>query len=205
MNLKKVVDPGLTVCGHTYNEFLDMVRAFHKHVAPGVIMGGLMVDLAYRNLPKGEFFDAVSETRSCLPDAIYLLTPCTIGNGWLRIVDSGRFALSLFEKYTGKGVRVYVDSSKLEKWPELKTFFFKLKPKKQQDSQALMEEIRSAGTTIFNVEKVSVDLKSIASSERRSFSVCPECGEGYPRPDGETCLSCQGKGPYSYFHLRDPG
>jgi len=86
--------------------YLEMVKAFHGHVAPGMIFAGLMVDLAYRNLPPGEFFDAVCETRACLPDAIQILTPCTVGNGWLRIVDIGRFALSFYEKYTGDGVRV---------------------------------------------------------------------------------------------------
>lgn len=192
----------ITVCDHTFDKFLVMIREFHGHIAPGVVLGGLMVDLARRNLPPGQYFDAVAETRSCLPDAIHLLTPCTIGNGWLRVVDSGRFALSLFEKYTGHGARVYVDNGKLEQWPELKTFFFKLVPKKEQDSKALMDEIRSAGTTILAVQKVVVDLKSITSSKRRAFSVCPVCGEGYPRTDGATCLSCQGKAPYTYFSVQ---
>ncbi len=200
--MKNLVAMEITICGHTFDKFLVMIKEFHGHIAPGVVLGGLMIDLAYRNLPQGQYFDAVCETRSCLPDAIHLLTPCTIGNGWLRIVDLGRFALSLFEKYTGNGVRVYVDSQKLEKWPELKIFFFKLVPKKEQDSKALMDEIRLAGTTIFTLQKVVVDLNSITSTKRRAFSVCPACGEGYPRTDGDTCLSCQGKAPYSYFNIQ---
>lgn len=109
----KSVPSEIIICGRTYNEYIEMVKGFHRHVAPGVVIGGFMVDLAYRNLPQGEYFDAISETRSCLPDAIQLLTPCTVGNGWLRIIDLGRFAMSLFEKYTGNGVRVCVDSQKL--------------------------------------------------------------------------------------------
>jgi formylmethanofuran dehydrogenase subunit E len=203
--MKDIASPDITICGHTYEGYLGMIKDFHGHVAPGVVLGGFMVDLAYRNLPPGQYYDAVSETRSCLPDAIHLLTPCTVGNGWLRIVDSGRFALSLFEKYSGQGVRVYVDGQKLEKWPELKTFFFKMKPKKEQDSKALLEEIRLAGATVLAIQPVVVDLKSIASSERRVFSVCPICGEGYPGTDGESCLSCQGKAPYSYFNVQRSG
>jgi formylmethanofuran dehydrogenase subunit E len=160
-----------------------------------------MVDLAYRNLPQGEFFDAISETRSCLPDAIQLLTPCTVGNSWLKIIDLGRFAMSLFEKYTGNGVRVYVDSQKLDDWPELKAFFFKLKTKKEQDADVLMGEISLAHTSIFGVKKVMVNLDSIRSKRREAFTICPLCGEGYPENDGETCLACQGKGPYSYSEM----
>lgn len=195
---RKSVPSEITICGHTYDEYIEMIKAFHGHVAPGVVLGGFMVDLAYRNLPQGEYFDAISETHSCLPDAIQLLTPCTVGNGWLRIIDLGRFAMSLFEKYTGNGVRVYVDSQKLDDWPELKAFFFKLKPKKEQDSEALMGEINLAHTSIFGVQKVMADVNSLQSHHRDTFAVCPLCGEGYPENDGKICLGCQGKAPYSH-------
>ena len=192
----KSAPPQITICGKTFDEFVEMVKSFHGHVAPGVILGGFMVDLAYRNLPPGEFFDVISETKSCLPDAIQLLTPCTIGNGWLKIIDLGRFALTLYEKYSGVGVRVYVDSQKLNQWPELKTFFFKLVPKKQQDSGMLMREIRLAHTSIFSIARVKVNLDSVHSKRRESIAICPLCGEGYPQNDGAICLACQGNSPY---------
>lgn len=201
MQIKNIPSSGITICGRTYDEYIEMIKAFHGHVAPGVVFGGFMVDLAYRNLPQGEYFDAISETRACLPDAIQLLTPCTVGNGWLRIIDLGRFALSLFEKYTGNGVRVYVDSQKLDDWPELKAFFFKLKPKKEQDFEVLMREVNLAHTSIFGVQKVMVDLDSIQSHHRDAFAVCPLCGEGYPENDGKVCLGCQGEAPYSYCEV----
>jgi formylmethanofuran dehydrogenase subunit E len=200
----KNIPSEITICGRTYDEYIEMIKTFHGHVAPGVVIGGFMVDLAYRNLPQGEYFDAISETRSCLPDAIQLLTPCTVGNGWLRIIDLGRFALSLFEKYTGNGVRIYVDSKKLGDWPELKAFFFKLKSKKEQDFEALMGEINLAHTSIFSVQKVMVDVGSFKSHHPDAFAVCPLCGEGYPENDGKICLGCQGKAPYSYSEMITP-
>ena len=84
-------------------------------------------------------FDAVCETRNCLPDAVQLLTPCTIGNGWLKVVNVGRFALNLYDKYEGKGVRVFMDPVKVADWPEINTWYLKLKPKKEQDSALLLE------------------------------------------------------------------
>jgi formylmethanofuran dehydrogenase subunit E len=201
--MKKATSSEITICGHTYDEYIEMVKAFHGHIAPGMALGGFMVDLACRNLPQGEYFDAISETRKCLPDAVQLLTPCTVGNGWLRIIDLGRFALSLFEKYTGNGVRVYVDSRKLGDWPELKAFFFKLKPKKEQDFEALMAEVRLAQASIFGLQEVMVNMDSVKTHHRGAFAVCPLCGEGYPEDDGETCLGCQGKAPY--LHCEAPG
>ena len=181
---------------HTYDEYLEMIKGFHGHVAPGMVLGGFMVDLAYKNLPDGELFDAVCETRSCLPDAIQILTPCTVGNGWLKIVNLGRYALSLFEKYTGEGVRVYVDEQKLDRWGEVRTFFFKLKPKKEQNFQRLMDEIRQAGQSIFSVQKIRMDMDFIMSHSRGGFAVCPVCGEGFPEDDGKICRGCQGEAPY---------
>ncbi len=201
MQMKNAAFSEITICGRTYDEYIEMIKAFNGHVAPGMVLGGFMVDLACRNLPQGEFFDAICATRACLPDAIQILTPCTVGNGWLRIIDLGRFALSLFEKYTGNGIRVYLDSQKLDDWPEVKAFFFKLKPKKEQDSEVLMGEVNLAHTSILGIHKVMVDLDSIQSPHRGAFAVCPLCGEGYPEDDGETCLGCQGEAPYSYCEV----
>ena len=60
----------------------------------GVVIGGFMVDMAYKHLPEGVLLDAFCETEKCLPDAIQLLTPCTMGNGWLKVNNIGRFALT---------------------------------------------------------------------------------------------------------------
>ena len=196
MQTKNIASSEIAICGRTYDEYIEMIKAFHGHVAPGMVLGGFMVDLAQRNLPQGEFFDAICETRACLPDAIQILTPCTVGNGWLRIVDLGRFALSLYEKYTGNGVRVYVDSQKLDGWPEIRTFLFKLKSKKEQDSEALIAEMNQAHTSIFGVQQVMIDLNALKSSRRKTFTVCPSCGEDYPKADGDICLGCQGEAPY---------
>jgi len=201
--MKKAPSSEITICGHTYDEYIEMIKAFHGHVAPGMVFGGFMVDLAYRNLPPGEYFDAICETTACLPDAIQILTPCTVGNGWLKIINLGRFALLLFEKYSGNGIRVYVDSQKLDDWPEIKTFFFKLKPKKEQDFAALMSEANLAHTAIFGVQEAVIDLDAIRSRRRAALVICPLCREGYPENDGEICLGCQGKAPY--LHCEVPG
>lgn len=62
------------------------------------MIGGIMADFAMQQLPSNTLFDAISETTYCLPDAVQLLTPCTTGNGWLRVFNLGRYALSLYDK-----------------------------------------------------------------------------------------------------------
>ena len=93
----------MNIGSYSFDEFLQLVKSFHGNVAPGVVIGGIMVEVARRQSARRDLFDAVCETRNCLPDAIQLLTPCTIGNGWLKVVNVGRFALSLYDKYSGEG------------------------------------------------------------------------------------------------------
>jgi formylmethanofuran dehydrogenase subunit E len=138
---------------HSFQEFLARVESFHGYAAPGVVLGGIMVEAARRQLPPEVLFDAVCETRNCLPDAVQILTPCTTGNGWLQVINLGRFALSLYDKYQGAGVRVFLDPRRLAPWPEIAAWYLKLKPKKAQDSALLLKEIEAAGWRFWELRR----------------------------------------------------
>ena len=186
----------MNIRSYTFEEFVERVLKFHGFAAPGVLIGGFMVDLAYQHLPKEGLFDAISETPKCLPDAIQLLTPCTVGNGWLTVMNLGRYAMTLYDKQTGEGIRVFLDPKKVEAWSEIKNWFFKLKPKKEQDDQLLIRQIREAGTAICSVRRVKVAGRILEKRHRVGFAVCPRCKESYPTADGALCLVCQDATPY---------
>jgi formylmethanofuran dehydrogenase subunit E len=177
-------------------EYISQLTSFHGNLAPGLIIGGFMVETARKLLPKDILFNAISETPLCLPDAVQLLTPCTIGNGWLTILNFGRFAITLYEKYSGKGVRVYLDSIKLAKYPEIKSWYFKLKPKSEQDFQLLIDQIKEAGDQILSVQHVYVQAETLRRKKIGPVADCPRCGECYPVRDGLCCRACQGESPY---------
>jgi formylmethanofuran dehydrogenase subunit E len=158
-----------------------------------------MVELAYRQLPEGRLCDAISETWSCLPDAIQLLTPCTVGNGWLRIVETGRFALILYDKETGRGARVALDLSRLDEWPAVKTWALKLKPKQEQDESKILTEILQAETRLYKVEKVQVHRSKIVKKEK--ISLCPTCGESFRGDPGGQCGYCAGENSFYEVQL----
>jgi formylmethanofuran dehydrogenase subunit E len=187
----------MNICTYSYEEYLHLVKSFHGNLAPGLIIGGFMVDLAMKNLPEGEFFDAISETAVCLPDAVQILTPCTIGNGWLSIVNFGRFAVTLYEKYSGRGVRVYLDTKKLEAWLEVRDWYLKKKKKKEQDKDLLMAQIKEAGHGLLSVQMVRVEPEKVRRKKMGPVSICPVCNEAYPSKDGASCRNCQGETPYT--------
>jgi formylmethanofuran dehydrogenase subunit E len=181
---------------YSFDEFRALVQSFHGNIAPGVVLGGIMVEAAKSRLPEGILFDAVAETRYCLPDAIQLLTPCTIGNGWLKVLNLGRFALSLYDKYQGDGIRVYLDPAKVKDSSEIANWYLKLKPKHEQDKDLLLSQIREAGTDILNWQRVALRPQYLGKKSRGGMIICPMCREAYPAQDGGICRACQGEAPY---------
>jgi formylmethanofuran dehydrogenase subunit E len=186
----------MNIGSYSYEEYVQLVKSFHGNLAPGLVIGGFMVDLALKHLPEGEFFDAVCETSVCLPDAVQLLTPCTIGNGWLTVLNFGRFAISLYEKNSGQGVRVYLDMEKLKVWDEVNSWYLKLKKKPEQNFPLLMDQIREAGHKLHSIQRVRVEPATLRRQKLGPVAICPGCGEAYPVRHGERCKGCQGETPY---------
>jgi formylmethanofuran dehydrogenase subunit E len=193
----------MQIGSYSYDGYLRVVKSFHGNLAPGLLVGGFIVDLALKNLPPGQFYDAVCETSACLPDAVQLLTPCSIGNGWLKIVDLGRFAITLFEKEKGEGIRVYLDCRKLNAWPEFHAWYFKLKAKKEQNFDRLLNEIKSAGAGVLSMQRVKVKPEYTVKRKLGKTAQCPSCGESYPLRDGDACMACQGFSPYVERSFRE--
>ncbi len=179
------------ILSYSFDEYVKMVASFHGYPAPGVLIGGYMVDAAYKRLPEGGLYNVVCETAKCLPDAVQLLTPCSIGNQWLKVIDVGRYALTFYEKRTGEGVRVYLDWRLLDTWPEIRGWFLKLTPKEAQDEASLLREIQEAGTDLCGIEEVKIALDSLIR-RKSPISICPSCKEAYHTSDGAICPACKG-------------
>lgn len=182
---------------YTFQEFKDMAAAFHGYPAPGLLIGGYMVEMAKAALPPNTLFEAVVESKKCLPDAVQLLTLCSTGNGWMKIVNLGRYAVALFDKHTGEGVRVSVNLDALEAWPQIRGWFLKLVPKREQDTDELFREIEAAGDTILRLEKITIQPRLLGHSHMTRIEACPICREAYPVSDGAICRGCQGEAPYT--------
>jgi hypothetical protein len=48
-------------------EYKRLIESFHGSVAPGMLIGGIMVDAALERLNTTQLYDAICETSSCLP------------------------------------------------------------------------------------------------------------------------------------------
>lgn len=186
----------MNIGDYTFEEFKEKARQFHGYPAPGLLIGGYMVELAKSHMPEGTLFEVIVESHKCLPDAVQLLTLCSTGNSWMRVVNLGRYALSMFDKYTGEGVRVYIDTEKIEEWPEIADWFLKRTAKADQDTDLLFAKIKEAGPAYTSVERIVIPEHKLGHKHMRSIGLCPACGEAYPLNDGAICRGCQGEAPY---------
>jgi formylmethanofuran dehydrogenase subunit E len=181
---------------YSFDEFKAMAAAFHGYPAPGLLIGGYMVERAKAALPEGTLFEAIVETKKCLPDAVQLLTLCSTGNGWMKVINLGRYAVTLYDKYTGVGTRVHVHVPALDAWPHIRGWFLKQTPKAQQDTEALFREIEAAGDSILMQQPVTVPKRFLGHRSMSAIAICPVCAEAYPANDGAVCRGCQGEAPY---------
>ena len=185
----------------SYEEFLKELERFHGKKAPGGVLALHMVALAREHLPEGILVDVICETRKCLADAIQLLTPCTVGNHWMKIVDTGRFAAVFYDKQTGEGVRISLSMERLKEYPAVNEWFLKLVPKKDQDLDAILEGINRAGAALFDSSPVMVDPKVLQVRPKVPPVICPVCGEAYPPYHGPVCRGCRG---FTEAYFREP-
>jgi formylmethanofuran dehydrogenase subunit E len=112
------------------------------------------------------------------------------------MINFGRYAISLFDKYKGNGVRVSLDAKKLDDWSDIKTWLFKLKMKKEQNEESLMEQIWLAGRQICVLQSVQVKPEYLTRRSKGDIGICSFCGEAYPVKDGKICLGCREEAPY---------
>lgn len=190
------LSPDTTVCGRPVATFLAEIERFHGWPAPGILIGGFMVDWALEWLGPGVEFDAIVESSHCLPDAVQLFTPCTIGNGWLKILEWDKFALSFYDRWTHQGVRVWLDLEKAQAFPNIYRWYMRLAPKRELPLEVLVPDILAARRSLLSAAPI-LAIRWTERKKKGTTGVCPGCGEAFPLSQGEQCLACQGQTYYA--------
>ncbi len=191
-----------------FEAMAERVFEFHRKRAPGIYIGIAMVDRALDEIgPIREKLNFYAETQACLSDVIQIMTGCTTGNRYLRVLkDLGRFAVTAFDRADGRGVRVSVDLSKLDfdRMPETSRFFHRQRdpavqaggPAREASGVKIMEEFRQYGSELLRVQKVRV--RDHGKPPMLAAIVCGDCGESYLKRDEMhvKCDFCAGSTPY---------
>ena len=188
------------ICGLPVDEFLKKIEVFHGAPAPGVVIGGIIVDLLKDLIGSGVETDAIVESRYCLPDAVQLFTPCTIGNGWMKILDLDKFAITLYDRHLFTGFRAWLDLEKTKAFPNLYNWYMRKASKKDLPLEVLLETLLHAGRDVLTYRPVLVTLFA-ERYKKGDTGICPRCDEAYALSQGVVCSACQGKAYYEYQDL----
>ena len=190
--------PGIEICGVNLEDFLIRMEEFHGYRSPGLLLGGIMLDTALAELGPTPYLNVVTETVVCLPDAVQLLTPCTIGNGFLQILDWGKFALSSYDRMSLSGVRVWLEKDGLSGYPLIRTWFERSSNRSEKPPfDALASEILAVGKKLLGHRSVRLN-RALKDSDRVPTGQCPLCGESYRLSLGSACPACRNGAYYVY-------
>jgi len=191
----------------SFEQAVERVYAFHTKRAPGIYIGVAMVQYALEALgsaAQGGKLNAVCETATCLPDCLQVLIGCTVGVRYLKIRDEiGRYALTIYDRDSGQGIRVFVDLDKIdsERSPELYNFFYRTRNlsdnRTREDSgKKVVAEFALEGRRVLGLQKVRLREfgKGMVLPARR----CPICRESYLARDDahDKCDYCAGVSAY---------
>jgi formylmethanofuran dehydrogenase subunit E len=182
-------------------EYIRRCVSFHGFAPPGLLIGVFMVDLALEKLgaDPDERLYAVAETRKCAPDAVQVVTSATIGNNQLRIIETGKFSITLNRSSTedrASGIRVYVDATKIRRYPTLNLWYTNdPRYKRVTERDRVYDEILEAGRSILSWERVKVSVPQKAVWQAVQCPVCKEMVPDYLVEDG-VCISCAGASYY---------
>lgn len=180
-----------TICGLSRDDFLLKAEGFHGHVSPGVVMGGFLVNAAWDALGDTPYLNAVVESVVCLPDAVQILTPCTLGNGFMQVLDWGRFAITLYDRQSLTGYRARLAAEKVEQFPLIAGWYLR-KSAGPVDKDDVVQELLDHGHQLVSMQKVALH-RSLKDQTRYPTITCPDCGEMFPTRWGKKCLACQGE------------
>ena len=182
-------------------EYIRRCVSFHGFAPPGLLIGVFMVDLALEKLganPNEKLY-AVAETPKCAPDAVQVVTSATMGNSRLRIIETGKFSITLNRGSTEEragGIRVYVDATKIRRYPTLGLWYTNdPRYKRVDEKDRVYDEILQAGRSILSWERVKVSVPQKAVWQAVQCPVCKEMVPDYLVEDG-VCTSCAGASYY---------
>jgi len=171
--IRQIADPELL-------SQIAKVVPFHGYLATGAFIGIQMFNIAQDALgfQDGERIYVTCETYNCLPDAFQVLAGATIGNNGMRIVDSGKMAVVVNRQVlagatSARGVRIYLDHVKTEKYPKLHAWYLNTEKIPHED---VIPELLKAGDVVYSYETIDV---TIPVKSTKYVKVCEQCGESF--------------------------
>lgn len=185
------------------DEAIKKAIEFHNFPSPGVVLGVIMFEYALEELlerfGKAKKLGAMVETWLCLPDGVKIGSRELYGRCQMKVVDFGKMAVTVFDRDSGKGVRVTLDPTKTPKFKRIHTWFMRLpRPQmsKRKRYELIGEEILRARRAVLTATPVQLRPER---KKKEPVVFCPACGEPVTKDllVGCVCKACGGQAYYT--------
>ncbi len=172
----------------------DAVVMFHGHLCLDIALGYRVAKAAMRALacerPRDEELVAVVENDSCSVDAVQAVTGCTFGKGNLIYRPYGKAAYTVYDRRSGRAVRIYCHF-----WQEFDTG-------EGRDFAGQMNRVLSGDATPGDVERFGrtmqeLSLRTLQMPEDRLFTVTDVGGPPPPSARIFASASCDRCGEWT--------
>lgn len=187
------------------DDLYDRAVEFHGHSCPGILSGIIIGITALKELTSERAADeelvVISEGQSCMVDALQIVLGTTLGKGNLLLKDYGKTAATIFNRNTGKGIRLAFDFSQIrDKFGDLRDQMKNMGSEERKDflKEILFKILEGPRNEYIKIEKIKMKIPSKA----KIFNtiICENCHEGVMetrivKKEGKNlCISCaQGK------------
>ncbi|NVM04378.1 MAG: TraR/DksA C4-type zinc finger protein [Candidatus Helarchaeota archaeon] len=184
----------------------DKAVEFHGHSCPGLLSGMIIGIIALKELAASRSIDeevvTISEGQSCMVDALQIVLGTSLGKGNLILKDYGKTAATIFDRNTGKGIRLSFDFSQIrntlgdlrEQMKEMST-----EERKEFLKKIMFEILEKPQNEYLKIEQII--MKVPPEAQIFNTIICENCQEGVMatkiiKKDGKNlCISCA-KGKY---------
>ena len=186
--LKRIEDPQM-------KEDLRKIIRFHGYLSSGALIGYQMLNIAKKelNIKDNEKIYVTCETSNCVPDPFQILRSTTIGNKGLKVIDYDKMAVTINKgakkenKYV-KGIRIYLDPKKTEKFPRLNAWYMNYEKVPHEE---IVPILLDAGEDLYSWDFVEV---TVPEKKKKNVLICQMCGESFVSHDNTpVCIPCSKK------------
>ncbi|MDA8424965.1 MAG: FmdE family protein [Treponema sp.] len=176
----------------TSSELFKVGLALHGHKCPAMPLGlraaeAAMKALGVQHAPDGQLTALVEIDRNhcstCFADGVQVATGCTFGKGNIRSLGYGKFALTLIDVKTSRGVRVVATPATMRRSQESEFIKYRRKgvPASQVDPalvEPLIDGILAApAEELFTIEAIKPMTLPPTPPHAFDTVICAECGE----------------------------
>jgi formylmethanofuran dehydrogenase subunit E len=186
--LKRIEDPQM-------KKDLEKIIKFHGYLSSGALIGYQMLNIAKRELDikDDEKIYVTCETFNCVPDPFQILRGSTLGNKGLKVADYDKMAVTVNkgankgDKYV-KGIRVYLDPKKTEKYPKLHAWYMNYEKVSHEE---IVPILLDDGEDLYSWNFVEVE---VPEKKKKNVLICQMCGESFVSYDNKpVCIPCSNK------------